>query len=228
MTVELDELVVGDEPEAWETAGFAVDPDGVTRVGQVRIRLAGREEGKRIRSWSFRGLPASFAGAGGWAAAHGEDEAPAGLAGLDGLATTVSDQAVCEPAEHPNGVLSIDHVVLFSPDSARTTAVFESAGIPVRRVREVPPEQYGFPAVQTFFRAGEPILELLGGTEPSPDPGPAAFFGLAYTVSDLDALAARCGASLGTIKDAVQPGRRIATLRHKSFDISVATAFMTR
>ena len=76
--------------------------------------------------------------------------------------------------------------------------------------------------------AGEAILELLGGTEPSPDPGPAAFFGLAYTVSDLDALAARCGASLGTIKDAVQPGRRIATLRHKSFDISVATAFMTR
>lgn len=208
MAVELDELVVGDEPGAWEAAGFAVDPDGITRVGAVRIRLAGRADGKRIRSWSFRGLDS-------------------GTTDLDGLPTAVSEQPVCEPAEHPNGVVSIDHVVLFSPDATRTTACFEAAGIEVRRVREVPPEQYGFPAVQTFFRAGEAILELLGGTEPAADPGPAAFFGLAYTVADLDRLAATCGDTLGTIKDAVQPGRRIATLRHRSFDISVATAFMT-
>ena len=46
-------------------------------------------------------------------------------------------------------------------------------------------------------------------------------------MADLDGLAGRCGDTLGSIKDAVQPGRRIATLRHKSFDMSVATAFMT-
>jgi hypothetical protein len=208
MPVELDELVVADEPESWEAAGCTVDADGVTRVGQVRVRLVGRGEGKRIRSWSFR------------------DVAPT-TTELDGLPTSASDAARCEPAEHPNGVLSIDHVVLFSPDAGRTTRAFEAAGIEVRRVREVDPSQYGFPAVQTFFRAGEAILELLGGTEPTPDAGPAQFFGLAYTVSDLDALALRCGDSLGNIKDAVQPGRRIATLRHKTFDMSVATAFMT-
>jgi hypothetical protein len=32
---------------------------------------------------------------------------------------------------------------------------------------------------------------------------------------------------LGHIKDAVQPGRRIATLRHRDVGMSVATAFMT-
>ena len=62
--------------------------------------------------------------------------------------------------------------------------------------------------------------------EPSGD-GPAGFVGLAYTVADLDALPARYGEGLGRVKDAVQPGRRIATLRHRAFDMSVATAFMS-
>jgi catechol 2,3-dioxygenase-like lactoylglutathione lyase family enzyme len=207
MAVELDELVVGDEPEAWEAAGFAVDPDGTVRVGQVRIRLAGREGGKRIRSWVLRG-------------------APADLASVDGLATATSDRPVCEPAEHPNGAVAIDHVVALTPDTARTVAAFTALGVEVRRTREVDEAQYGFPAVQTFFRVGEPILELLGPIEPSGD-GPAGFFGLAYTVADLDALPGRFGEGLGRVKDAVQPGRRIATLRNKQYGLSVATAFMS-
>ena len=207
MQVELDGLVVADEPEAWESAGFAVDPDGVTRAGRVRIRLVGRAEGKRIRSWVLRGVPA------------GTDQ-------VDGLPTLVTDEPACEPAEHPNGVLAIDHLVALTPDVPRTVAALGSLGVEVRRQREVDASQYGFEALQTFFRMGEPILELLGGVAPSGD-GPASFFGLAYTVSDLDALADRCGPTLGAIKDAVQPGRRIATLRHKALDMSVATAFMT-
>ena len=34
------------------------------------------------------------------------------------------------------------------------------------------------------------------------------------------------GEHLGRIKDAVQPGRRIATLRHRDLGLSVAIAFM--
>jgi hypothetical protein len=207
MAVELDGLIVGDEPEAWEAAGFAVDPDGVTRVGQVRIRLVGRAGGKRIRSWVLRGVDG-------------------GVDTVDGLPTTVTDEPACQPAEHPNGVVAIDHLVAVTPDVGRTVAALGSLGVEVRRQREVDAGQYGFEALQTFFRLGEPILELLGGVDPSGD-GPASFFGLAYTVSDLDALAARCDSTLGAIKDAVQPGRRIATLRHKALDMSVATAFMT-
>ena len=47
----IDELLVGDPPEAWRDAGFTVDDDGCCSIGTVRIRLAGRDEGKRIRSW---------------------------------------------------------------------------------------------------------------------------------------------------------------------------------
>jgi len=204
---ELDSIVVADPPEAWEAAGFAVDADGTCRVGQVRVRLVGRDAGTRIVAWSLR-------------------DVPEGITEVDGLPTTASADPPCEPAEHPNGALSLDHVVVLTPDTERTVGVLGSLGIDLRRQREVPAEQYGFEAQQSFFRVGEPVLELLGPRTPNGD-GPAGFFGLAWTVADLDAAAARIGPALGRIKDAVQPGRQIATLRHKEVGASVATAFMS-
>jgi catechol 2,3-dioxygenase-like lactoylglutathione lyase family enzyme len=204
---ELDELVVADPPEAWEAAGFAVDADGTCRVGSVRVRLAGPEAGKRIVGWSLRGLP--------------DDTTD-----IEGLSTAPSDRPAPAPAEHPNGATSLDHVVVLTPDTERTVRTLGSLGVELRRTREVPAEQYGFEASQSFFRLGEPILELLGPLTPTGD-GPAGFFGLAWTVADIDALAEQLGPALGRVKDAVQPGRRIATLRHKDVGMSVATAFMT-
>jgi catechol 2,3-dioxygenase-like lactoylglutathione lyase family enzyme len=205
--ITIDEIVVGDERDAWEAAGFHVDDDGTCRVGRVRIRLVGRENGKRIHSWSLRDLDAGPV-----------DDT------IDGLATTESVAPPCEPASHPNGSLFIDHVVLITPDCDRTIRSFEGIGLDVRRVRHT--DTYGFPARQTFFRTGEVLLELIGPDEPQGD-GPAAFFGLAHTVSDLDATAALLGEHLGDRKDAIQPGRRIATLRHRDLGVSVATAFMS-
>jgi hypothetical protein len=209
VTVELAELEVGDEPDAWEAAGFTVDGEGIVRVGGVRIRLAGQDGGRRIRSWALRGL------------------AP-GVSSVDGIRTSAAAEpdAPEEATTHPNGVVAIDHVVLLSPDVGRTTSVLAELGVELRRTRQIDESQYGFPAEQRFFRLGEPILELVGATEPSGD-GPAGFFGLAFTVDDLDALPARFGEALGRVKDAVQPGRRIATLRHKALGMSVATAFMS-
>jgi hypothetical protein len=79
---------------------------------------------------------------------------------------------------------------------------------------------------QLFFRLGEVILEVVGQPDVAGagDPG---FFGLAITVADLDATARSLGEHLGTPKDAVQAGRRIATLRHRDIGMSVATAFMS-
>lgn len=199
----IDELVVGDEPDTWAAAGFTVDDDGTCRIGAVRVRLVGRDRGKRIIDWSLRDVEGGS---------------------LDGIPTRSSSKEPCAPATHPNGCLEIDHVVLLTPDTARTTAAIESFGMPARRVR--PTDQYGAPFLQTFFRAGSVILELIGPEEPSGD-GKATFFGLAHTVADLDATAALLGAHLGAIKDAVQPGRRIATLHHRDLGMSVATAFMT-
>ncbi|HET6665553.1 MAG TPA: hypothetical protein VFG94_14900 [Acidimicrobiales bacterium] len=211
MTVELAELEVGDEPDAWEAAGFTVGDDDTIQVGAVRIRLAGHDGGRRIRSWTLRGV----------------DPAVSSVDGIVTRAGTEPDGDIDgDVPAHPNGVVAIDHVVLLSPDLARTTGALEALGVGLRRTRQIDESQYGFPAVQSFFRLGEPILELIGASEPTGD-GPSGFFGLAYTVADLDALPDRYGEALGRVKDAVQPGRRIATLRHKQLDLSVATAFMT-
>jgi hypothetical protein len=216
MSPTIDEIVVGDEPDAWRDAGFTVDPDGTCRIGRVRVSLVGRSQGKRIRDWSLRGVVLGASEAG-----DGPDGA---VTMLDGLPTRPSDRDPCEPAEHPNGVLLIDHIELATPDPPRTTAAFEAAGLEARRTR--PTDTYGTPLLQTFFRAGEVIIELIGPQEPNGD-GPTGFFGLAHTVADLDAAAALLGPVLGNAKDAVQPGRRIATLRHRDLDISVPTAFLT-
>ena len=85
---------------------------------------------------------------------------------------------------------------------------------------------YGSPMRQVFFRAGSVVVELVGPDQPTAD-GPAGFFGLAFTVTDLDAAAELLGAGLGAPKDAVQPGRRIATLRHRDLGLSVAIALMS-
>ncbi|MEY2449261.1 MAG: hypothetical protein QOH79_2737 [Acidimicrobiaceae bacterium] len=201
-------LVIADPPEAWAGAGFTVGVDGTCVVGQVRLQLVGRDgDRKRIQSWSLRGVPE-------------------GTESIDGLATTTSDEPMPSPVTHPNGAVLIDHVVIMSPDVDRTITALNATGLETLRTRHVDPEQYGFEARQTFFRLGEVILELIGPNVPQGD-GPAAFFGLAYTVSDIDALPELYGEHLGRTKDAVQPGRRITTLRHKELGLSVATAFMS-
>jgi hypothetical protein len=208
MAVTIDEILVGDEPGSWAAAGFLVDPDGTCRIGRVRVRLVGRGGGKRILGWSLRGAPAARLADGS----------------LDGVPTTSSDEEPCEPATHPNGSLHLDHIVLLTPDLPRTVDALGAIGLEVRGQRDT--ESYGAPMRQVFFRLGEVILELIGKPD-EPGAGAPGFFGLAITVDDLDRLAVDLGEHLGTIKDAVQDGRRIATLRHKDLGLSVATAFMS-
>jgi hypothetical protein len=208
MGVTIDEILVGDPPAAWEAAGFSVDADGTCRIGTVRVRLVGRDGGKRILGWSLRGAPAARLADGS----------------LDGLPTSASDAAPTDPETHPNGATYLDHVVLLTPDLARTTAALGAIGLEPRGERDT--DSYGAPMRQVFFRLGEVILELIGqpGAAGAGEPG---FFGLAITVDDLDAVAETLGDHLGGIKDAVQDGRRIATLRHRDLGMSVATALMT-
>jgi len=208
VAVTIDEILVGDPPEAWEAAGFTVDDDATCRIGTVRVRLLGRERGKRILGWSLRGAPDGSLASGS----------------LDGLATTASDRAPATPAAHANGALHIDHVVLLTPDLARTRAAVESLGAPARAERDS--DTYGAPMRQVFFRLGEVILEVVGQPDAA-GAGDAGFFGLAITVDDLDAAAALLDGHLGAAKDAVQEGRRIATLRHREVGMSVATALMS-
>jgi hypothetical protein len=221
----LSEVVVGDDPAAWAAVGFAVGDDGTCPVGTVRLRLVGSGDprGRGLVAWTLA-RPDSDAFGGGEPGGGSPGE---GL--LDGLPTTLAADAGSEAdgaagatatGAHPNGVTHIDHVVVLTPDLDRTTAAIEALGIEVRRTREAGPGRR-----QRFFRLGEAILELVGPVEPRGD-GPARFYGLAFTVTDLDATAGHLAGRISTPKAAVQPGRRIATLRAGD-DVSVPVAFMS-
>jgi catechol 2,3-dioxygenase-like lactoylglutathione lyase family enzyme len=142
---------------------------------------------------------------------------------------TLGDGApVAKVPPHPNGVARIDHVVLMSPDLDRTVAELRSEGFELRRLREG--ETPGGSRRQAFFRVGEPILEVVEAPEGTsvartPD-GPARVWGLAFLVDDIEATGAALGELLGTPRPAVQPGRRIATLRAEA-GLGPAVAFMS-
>ncbi|HEX8051960.1 MAG TPA: hypothetical protein VF517_03145 [Thermoleophilaceae bacterium] len=206
--VTIESITVADPPQAWAEAGFRVDGE-TCRIGSIDVRLAGREAGKGLVGWSLRGIAGTE---------------------LDGLPTTAAtgapDPRVASRAPHPNGALRIDHVVAFTPDRARTVAALEAAGLDLRRLRDEPtPAGGGF---QAFFRLGESILEVVEAPPGSPVPpdAPARLWGLAFLVDSLDQTQRLLGDRLGEPRDAVQPGRRIATLR-KSAGLSFGCAFMS-
>ncbi|MGB8406317.1 MAG: hypothetical protein WCE30_19840, partial [Mycobacterium sp.] len=143
---------------------------------------------------------------------------------LDGVPTTRSDTVAGLPATHPNGVTAIDHVVLLSPDLERTVAALVAVGVDPRRERDG--ELGGRPIRQIFFRLGEVILEVVGSPGVAGE-GPSSLWGLTYVVSDIDATAAFFGARTTPVKPAVQPGRRITTLRHHELGMSVRTAMIS-
>ena len=203
---ELRRLLIGDRPAAWAEAGFAVDDDRTT-LGTVEIRFVdGAEPG--LRGWELAGVD----GGAGW-----PDQ-------LDGIPTDHTSDPAPEPVAHPNGVTRLDHVVIMTPDLPRTIGRLESVGFEARRTRDVPGTE---PARrQVFLWAGEPILEVVGTVEPSGD-GPASLWGLALTTDDLDGAAELLGPRISPPKDAVQPGRRIATIDSRALDIGVGLALMT-
>ncbi len=211
------ELEIGDDADAWRAAGFTVAADGTAQVGSVRIRLVGALGERGIRRWTISGVDDSDS--------------------LDGLPTTVVDPHAAPDApaapvaggSHANTVTLLDHVVIATPDIDRTVGAFVALGCVPRRERIG--GSAAAPLRQVFLRAGEVVLEIVG--PPAPPEGdderarPATFWGLAFTATDLETSAALLGTSLGAIRDAVQSGRRITTLRHEPLGLSVPTALMS-
>ena len=191
------ELVVGDEPAAWARLGFAVDGDRA-QVGTTTVILDGAGGG--LRSWALR---------------------DAATTAFDGLETALADALPPQPAAHPNGATRIDHVVVNTPDLARTFASLEAAGLDLRRLRE-----HSDTVHQGFFRLGEVILEVVGPPRPAGG-DPARFWGLVAVVPDVDALVAQAAPELfAEPRAAVQEGRRIVTVG-RGAGLSVPLAFLT-
>ena len=111
------------------------------------------------------------------------------------------------------GVLAVDHLVVLTGSLDRTAGALAEAGLDLRRRAQgrVP---------QAFFNLASTILEV-GETD-----DPARFWGMTVVVEDLDAAVERLGPLLGTPRDAVQPGRRIATLRREA-GLGLAVALIT-
>lgn len=213
LAITIASLDIADDPQLWREAGFAVEPDGTCQVGQVSLHLASNEQGSGIVSWSVV-----------------TDACPPSRVSLNGLDTSVAAPPtdVIPPTltPHANGVASIDHLVVYSPDIDAMVIALQDIGLEPRRTRQH--VGFGQQMRQVFFRMGEVILEVVG---PEPEDGNskegiANFFGLTFTVSDLDATASYLGEHLGRIKEAVQPGRSIATLR-SSAGLNTPVAFMT-
>ena len=179
-------LAVAGDADAWRAAGFAVDPDGVVKLGQVALQTGVGDSG--ISGWTLGDA----------------------IDGRSGAATT-----------HPNGAQLLDHLVVMTDDPDRTVHDYAQLGLEVRRIRDL-----GNGKSQTFFRAGEVVIEVVGPIDGGAEPGDR-LWGLSPTVADLGACAKLLGDRLGPIKEATQPGRRIATLRHEACGLTIPIAFMS-
>jgi catechol 2,3-dioxygenase-like lactoylglutathione lyase family enzyme len=206
--VTLEELLLADEPEPWGALGFEI-ADGCMQLGAVRLRFAGSAAGRGIYGWSLRGLVSTE---------------------LDGLQTTHSEAPLpASPPQHRNGIAGIDHIVAMTPDLDRSVRVLQDAGLDLRRIREQPTPA-GAPR-QAFFRLGAEILEVVQEPEQLVEQHgeadrPARLWGLALIAPDLQRTVAAMSPHVGEARAAVQPGRRIATLR-RSAGLALPVALMS-
>lgn len=226
--LQLELLRLGDTAAAWSAAGFFVSAEATVTLGQTIIQCTG--QGEPFQGWQIQGCQIQDCQIQG-SQIQGSGSSISEHSSIDGLRLlAASDQGprlnsvASQP--HPNGITSIDHIVVSTGDSQRSIAAFESAGFEVRGSRST--SSYGSPMRQTFFWAGDVIVELMG-----PDLGeatsesPAQIFGLALVAADLDSTAAALGELLGTPKAAVQTGRQIARLRTNSVGIGLPIAVMS-
>ena len=152
---------------------------------------------------------------------------------LDGIpCSRINQPDARKVLPHPNGVTRCDHIVVRSPDWARTASAFEKAGWQEALVRDDV-----YPGTRlSFFRVGNKgnslTLELVAplATKPGKEEEevPARIWGVTWVAGGgLEAVAAALGKGfhLSAGKPAIQPGRKIATLRGEAGGL--AMAFMT-
>ncbi len=201
-TASIDWIAVGGAVEPWQRLGLVTsqaDEDGCAQIPLfgtgIEVDTTGRVGSRRL-------------------VMSGVDPQ---LSSLDGVAVEVRDVPPPLFAVHPLGARSIDHVVIATDDLLRTSgAIADATGAALKRVREVGEVRQG------FHRLGGLIVEVVERAGLSA--GPADVWGIVLVVDDLDAACASLGeAVVGEPRAAVQPGRRIATLRAAAgLDMAVA------
>lgn len=185
------------DPTAWSRIGLVVR-DGSVQVGGVRIVVTTPTTANPARgvvSWGLAGIEPGLLA----------DASDGSGALIDGLSVHVVPAVVVAPPAHPVGALRVDHAVVFTDSLERTCAALVSAtGCELKRVREAGGVRQG------FHRLGEVIAEVVESDRATC----ATYWGFVLEVADLDAACRLLGSDvIGQPRTAVQPGRRIATVR---------------
>jgi hypothetical protein len=228
VTARVEWLSVSGDPDVWRSFGFVV-ADGLLPLHGTSLRIvppAGQADANRpvsgITSWALSGIAPDAL-----ASTAVDDATIAEIDGLrfeiDGLHTDVVESLDPTYGAHDLGATGLDHVVVLTADLERTSgAITAATGCELKRIREVGEMRQGFHRIGP----GGLIVELV--ERPDVPAGPARFWGLVLIVDDLDVACDRLGAERVTPpKDAVQPGRRIATVRADA-GLGLPVALMSR
>lgn len=190
-------LHVAADPARWRAFGVALDGDGRVEIGGVVLEVTPQAGEEGLVGWGWHDLAAD--------------------ADLDGVPVIEAPPAAASQPG-PLALAAVDHVVVATGDLDRTIAAFDAARLDRRKLRDAGALR------QAFYLAGPALVEVVAPADA--DGAPARLWGVTLVSTDLDAAAAACGPLLGDIRDAVQPGRRIATARREA-GLGVPVALMT-
>lgn len=204
-------LEIGGETTPWTSIGLRL-ADGACRIADVELRFTHGSPG--ISGWVFA-----------VAMLQGEPVRDVVHTSVNGIPTTIipaDGPSVSGPSPFgPTVAVGLDHVVVNTADpEAFRSAIADVLGLELRRVRPI-----GNGREQWFYKPENTVIEVV--TTPDMPAGPARLWGAVASVEDIEALASTLGDGLvSTPKQAVQPGRRIATVREAA-GLGVPFALMT-
>lgn len=205
-------LTVAGDPDAWRSIGLTVSADGLVPLFGTSLRIvtppavgaetdggaagAAANVGPGLTGWAFSGI--------------------ADVGDVAGFPTEVVDVEPPVFAAHPLGASQLDHVVIFTGNMDEVSAAIEArTGCERKRVRDLGEMQQGFHRIGR----GGLIVEIVQHADRDRT---TEMWGLVLIVDDLDAACDLLGEEkISPPKEAVQPGRRIATIRP---DVGLGTA----
>ena len=217
-TARVEWLTIAGDLDAWRSLGLSATDDGLIPLFGTALRIVSPDAASAMAGGPGVSPEDVQAGIVGWALS-GIDATTTSIAGL---ATTAVEQMAPIFAAHVLGARSIDHVVVMTGELEETTgAIALATGCELKRIREVGKIRQGFHRIGR----GGLIVEVVQHEDDKRSV--AEFWGLVIIVEDLDVACAQLGPDrVGEPKDAVQPGRRIATIR-SSVGLGTAVALMS-
>ena len=197
-------LTIAGDAQTWRSIGLTVTEDGVIPffgTGLKIVEPAGPEE-SGIVGWGLSGIDP--------------------VRSIAGLRSEVVEAGAPVFADHALGAVELDHVVIMTSNlDMVSSSVAGATGCELKRTRELGVITQGFHRIGR----GGLIVEIV--QHPDYDRGESEFWGLVINVSDLDAACELLGPErVSEPKDAVQSGRRIATIRSE-VGLGTAVALMT-